>query len=152
MSCVNKKSESLSCDKSEDFNALKKDFEQLQEQYLDLENKFKEVLESLVVKSKKKDEEIVEINTNDALIEDIRSELEKEIRTRVQKGTLAETVPVKKGRETYIVSWLENYVNKQLFKKLLKKVGAIKGTYPNTIIPTAYIDFLQDPYIFHSSQ
>ena len=74
---------------------------------------------------------------DDALIEDIKSELEKEIRTRVQKGTLAETVSVKKGRETYIVSWLENYVNKQLFKKLLKKVGAIKGTYPNTIIPTA---------------
>jgi hypothetical protein len=85
---------------------------------------------------------------DDALIEDIRSELEKEIRTRVQKGTLAETVPVKKGRETYIVSWLENYVNKQLFKKLLKKVGAIKGTYPNTVIPTAYIDFLQDPKTF----
>ena len=85
---------------------------------------------------------------DDALIEDIKSELEKEIRTRVQKGTLAETVSVKKGRETYIVSWLENYVNKQLFKKLLKKVGAIKGTYPNTIIPTAYIDFLQDPKTF----
>ena len=45
-------------------------------------------------------------------------------------------------------SWLEDYINKQLFKKLLKKVGAIKGTYPNTVIPTAYIDFLQDPKTF----
>ena len=85
---------------------------------------------------------------DDALIEDIKSDLEKEIRTRVQKGTLSETVSVKKGRNTYMVSWLENYVNKQLFKKLLKKVGAIKGTYPNTIVPTAYIDFLRDPKTF----
>ena len=85
---------------------------------------------------------------DDALISDIKSELEKEIRVRVQKGTLSETVSVKKGRNTYIVSWLEDYINKQLFKKLLKKVGAIKGTYPNTVIPPAYIDFLQDPKTF----
>ena len=85
---------------------------------------------------------------DDALVEDIKSELEKEIRVRVQKGTLSETVSVKKGRNTYIVSWLEDYINKQLFKKLLKKVGAIKGTYPNTVIPPAYIDFLQDPKTF----
>ena len=85
---------------------------------------------------------------DDALIKDIKSELEKEIRVRVQKGTLSETVSIKKGRNTYIVSWLEDYINKQLFKKLLKKVGAIKGTYPNTVIPPAYIDFLQDPKTF----
>ena len=85
---------------------------------------------------------------DDELVNDIKSELEKEIRVRVQKGTLAETVSVKKGRNTYIVSWLEDYINKQLFKKLLKKVGAIKGTYPNTVIPPAYIDFLQDPKTF----
>ena len=85
---------------------------------------------------------------DDALIEDIKNDLEKEIRVRVQKGTLSETVSVKKGRETYIVSWLENYVNKQLFKKLLKKVGAITGVYPNAVIPGAYIDFLNDPKTF----
>ena len=85
---------------------------------------------------------------DDALIEGIKSDLEKEIRVRVQKGTLSETVSVKKGRETYIVSWLENYVNKQLFKKLLKKVGAITGVYPNAVIPGAYIDFLNDPKTF----
>lgn len=82
------------------------------------------------------------------LINDIKSELEKEIRVRVQKGTLSETVSVKKGRNTYIASWLENYINKQLFKKLLKKLGAISGTYPDTVIPPAYIDFLQDPKTF----
>ena len=85
---------------------------------------------------------------DDDLVKDIKSDLEKEIRVRVQKGTLSETVSVKKGRNTYVVSWLENYINKQLFKKLLKKLGAISGTYPDTIIPPAYIDFLQDPKTF----
>ena len=85
---------------------------------------------------------------DDTLIEDIKQDLEKEIRIRVQKGTLSETVDVKKGRETYVVSWLENYVNKQLFKKLSKKLGAIAGVYPNAVIPGSYIDFLNDPKTF----
>ena len=82
------------------------------------------------------------------LINDIRTELEKEIRIRVQKGTLSETLEVKKGRDTYIVSWLENYIQKQLFKKLMKKLGAITGVYPNAVIPGSYIDFLNDPNTF----
>ena len=85
---------------------------------------------------------------DDVLIEDIKNDLEKEIRVRVQKGTLSEMISVKKGRETYLVSWLENYVNKQLFKKLSKKLGAIAGVYPNAVIPGSYIDFLNDPKTF----
>ena len=85
---------------------------------------------------------------DDVLIEDIKKDLEKEIRVRVQKGTLSEMIGVKKGRETYMVSWLENYVNKQLFKKLSKKLGAIGGVYPNAVIPGSYIDFLNDPKTF----
>ena len=85
---------------------------------------------------------------DDVLIEDIKNDLEKEIRVRVQKGTLSEMISVKKGRETYMVSWLENYVNKQLFKKLSKKLGAIAGVYPNAVIPGSYIDFLNDPKTF----
>ena len=85
---------------------------------------------------------------DDVLIEDIKKDLEKEIRVRVQKGTLSEMIGVKKGRETYMVSWLEDYVNKQLFKKLTKKLGAIAGVYPNAVIPGAYIDFLNDPKTF----
>ena len=85
---------------------------------------------------------------DDVLIEDIKKDLEKEIRVRVQKGTLSEMIGVKKGRETYLVSWLENYVNKQLFKKLSKKLGAIAGVYPNAVIPGSYIDFLNDPKTF----
>ena len=63
---------------------------------------------------------------DDTLIEDIKQDLEKEIRVRVQKGTLSEMIGVKKGRETYMVSWLENYVNKQLFKKLSKKLVRLR--------------------------
>lgn len=85
---------------------------------------------------------------DDTLIEDIKQDIEKEIRVRVQKGTLSEMISVKKGRDTYMVSWLENYVNKQLFKKLSKKLGAIKGVYPDAVIPGAYIDFLNDPKTF----
>jgi len=85
---------------------------------------------------------------DDALIKSIKSDLEKEIRVRVQKGTLSETVAVKKGRETYLVSWLEDYVNKQLFKKLSKKLGAIGESKGETVIPGAYIDFLNDPKTF----
>jgi hypothetical protein len=85
---------------------------------------------------------------DDALIKDIKSDLEKEIRVRVQKGTLSETVAVKKGRETYLVSWLEDYVNKQLFKKLSKRLGAIGERNGETVIPGTYIDFLNDPKTF----
>jgi len=85
---------------------------------------------------------------DDTLIKDIKSDLEKEIRSRVQKGTLSETVAVKKGRETYLVTWLEDYVNKQLFKKLSKRLGAIGEKNGQTFIPGAYIDFLNDPKTF----
>jgi hypothetical protein len=85
---------------------------------------------------------------DDTLIKEIKSDLEKEIRSRVQKGTLSETVAVKKGRETYLVTWLEDYVNKQLFKKLSKRLGAIGEKNGETVIPGAYIDFLNDPKTF----
>ena len=85
---------------------------------------------------------------DNALTEDITTDLEKEIRVRTQKGTLSETVSIKKGRDTYIVSWLENYVNKQLFKKLSKKLGAIGEREGETVIPGPYIDFLNDPNTF----
>ena len=55
---------------------------------------------------------------------------------------------VKKGRETYLVSWLEDYVNKQLFKKLSKRLGAIGEKNGETFIPGTYIDFLNDPKTF----
>ena len=85
---------------------------------------------------------------DETLVNDIKSEIEKEIRVRAQKGTLSEMIGVKKGRETYMVTWLENYINKQLFKKLSKKLGAIGERNGETVIPPAYIDFLQDAKTF----
>ena len=85
---------------------------------------------------------------DETLVNDIKSEIEKEIRVRAQKGTLSEMIGVKKGRETYMVTWLENYINKQLFKKLSKKLGAIGERDGETVIPPAYIDFLQDAKTF----
>jgi hypothetical protein len=85
---------------------------------------------------------------DDTLIADIEKDLNKEIRTRVQKGTLSEKISVKKGGDTYLATWLEDYVNKQLFKKLSNKLGAIGERNGETVIPGAYIDFLNDPKTF----
>ena len=57
-------------------------------------------------------------------------------------------VSVKKGRETYFVSWLEDFVDKTLFKKILKKWGAIGESKGVTVIPPGYIDFLNSKKAF----
>jgi hypothetical protein len=95
---------------------------------------------------------------DDALIEDISQELEKEIRVRTQKGTLSEarkvTQKVKGKSYETLVSWIEDYVEKTLFKKLSKKLGAVGQTKDKitgeqkTRIPGPYIDFLNDKNTF----
>ena len=85
---------------------------------------------------------------DDKLISEIESELSKELRMRASKGTLSEMISVKKGRETYFVSWLENFVDKTLFKKILKKWGAIGENKGVTVIPPGYIDFLNSKEVF----
>ena len=85
---------------------------------------------------------------DDKLISEIESELSKELKMRAAKGTLSEMISVKKGRETYFVTWLEDYVNKQLFKKILKKWGAIGEKNGVTVIPPGYIDFLNSKEVF----
>lgn len=79
MACVNKKAGALSCDESEDYKNLRKDFEDLQGQYLDLEEKFKTVLEAVVLKSKKEVSKKVEIETNDVLIDNNTTILDKKV-------------------------------------------------------------------------
>ena len=86
---------------------------------------------------------------DDKLISEIELELSKELRMRAQKGTLSEMISVKKGRETYFVSWLENFVDKTLFKKILKKWGAIGESKGVTVIPPGYIDFLNRKEAFN---
>ena len=85
---------------------------------------------------------------DDKLISEIESEVSKELRMRASKGTLSEMISVKKGRETYFVSWLENFVDKTLFKKILKKWGAIGESKGVTVIPPGYIDFLNSKEVF----
>lgn len=82
------------------------------------------------------------------IINEVESEITKEIRRRVQKGTLSETVPLKKNKKIYNQAWVEDYVNKELFKILLKKIGAIGEKKGKIIIPGAYIDFLNDSNTF----
>ena len=86
---------------------------------------------------------------DDKLISEIESEVSKELKMRASKGTLSEMVSVKRGRETYFVSWLENLVDKTLFKKILKKWGAIGETKGVTVIPPGYIDFLNSKEVFN---
>jgi len=85
---------------------------------------------------------------DDKLVSEIESEVSKELKMRASKGTLSEMVSVKRGRETYFVSWLENLVDKTLFKKILKKWGAIGETKGVTVIPPGYIDFLNSKEVF----
>jgi hypothetical protein len=85
---------------------------------------------------------------DDKLISEIESEVSKELRMRARKGTLSEMISVKKGRDTYFVSWLENFVDKTLFKKILKKWGAIGESKGVTVIPPGYIDFLNSKKAF----
>ena len=85
---------------------------------------------------------------DDKLISEIELELSKELKLRARKGTLSQMVSVKKGRETYFVSWLEDFVDKKLFKKILKKWGAIGESKGVTVIPPGYIDFLNSKKAF----
>ena len=95
---------------------------------------------------------------DDNLIKEISTELEKEIRIRTQKGTLSEsrkvTQKVKGKSYETLVPWIEDYVEKTLFKKLSKKLGAIGQTKDPTTgeqktrIPGPYIDFLNDKNTF----
>jgi hypothetical protein len=81
---------------------------------------------------------------DDALVEDISKELEREVKLRARKGTLSEKTSVKRGRKTALVPWIEEFLNKKLFKTVLKRWGAIGEKNGQTKIPGAYIDFLND--------
>ena len=81
---------------------------------------------------------------DDALISDIEKEISRELKTRSAKGTLSENVPLKLNNKIYETSWIEDFIDKTLFKKILKKWGAIGESRGKTTIPGAYIDFLND--------
>ena len=81
---------------------------------------------------------------DDALIEDISKELEREVKLRARRGTLSESISVKRGKKESLVPWIEDFLNKKLFKTVLKRWGAIGEKQGETKIPGAYIDFLND--------
>ena len=98
MATIEEKANALSCDESEEVTQLRNDFNKLQEQYLDLENKFKTVLEAVVLKSKKKDEETVEIEANDDLIDNNTTILDKKVENpseHIQDETVSSKKEVK---------------------------------------------------------
>jgi len=79
MSCIRAKSSKMGCDKSKDHLELEEKFNALQKHYEELEDKFKTVLESLVVKSKKKDEEVVEKGIADEVIDNNKTLLDNKV-------------------------------------------------------------------------
>lgn len=81
---------------------------------------------------------------DDALISDIEKEISRELKMRSAKGMLSEKVPLKLNNKIYETSWIEEFIDKTLFKKILKKWGAIGESNGKTKIPGAYIDFLND--------
>ena len=78
MACVNKKAENMSCNKKEDQEELTTKFNELQAKYDSLETKFKELLEIVVIKSKKNVDSI-EIENNIVVNDKKETILDKEI-------------------------------------------------------------------------
>ena len=81
---------------------------------------------------------------DDALVDGVKEAIDKEIRLRTKKGKLSESITVKRGRKEALVPWAEEFINKQLFKKVMKRWGAIGESKGEIKIPGAYIDFLND--------
>ena len=78
------------------------------------------------------------------LVKDIASELEKEIKLRIRKGNLSEQIGVRRNKQTTLIPWIEDFLNKKLFKTVMKRWGAIGEKKGEVKIPGAYIDFLND--------
>jgi hypothetical protein len=85
---------------------------------------------------------------DDSLIDGLTAEINAEFRMRARKGTLSESAIKKADRKEYSISWVEEFIDKKLFKRLLSKWGAIGESKGQTKIPGAYIDFLNDKASF----
>ena len=85
---------------------------------------------------------------DDSLIDGLKAEINAEFRMRARKGTLSESAIKKADRKEYSISWVEEFIDKKLFKRLLSKWGAIGESKGQTKIPGTYIDFLNDKASF----
>jgi len=108
MACVNKKAESMKCDSSEDANSLKAELADLQEKYNTLEDKFKELLEIVVIKSKK-NKDSIEIEDNVVVSDKKETILDKEIENPSNHAN--EEVIENKKQEDSLPSFERNVVN-----------------------------------------
>jgi hypothetical protein len=108
MACVNKKAETMKCDSSEDANSLKAELADLQEKYNTLEDKFKELLELVVIKSKKNNDSI-EIEDNVIVNDKKETILDKEIENPSNHAN--EEVIENKKQEDSLPSFERNVVN-----------------------------------------
>lgn len=130
---IDEKAKEFSCDKSEDFLNLEMQFKELQSQYVDLENKFKTVLESMVEKKKEKSIETVEIKTNDALTEDNVDILNKSIESPSEH---TENNVIGSKKETKLPIFEQRIVDKY------KEIQSSLGDY----LATVYLDS-KKPYL-----
>lgn len=108
MACVNKKADAMKCNSSEDANSLKTELADLQEKYNVLENKFKELLEIVVIKSKKNNDSI-EIKDNTIVNDKKETILDKEIENPSNHAN--EEVIENKKHEDSLPSFERNVVN-----------------------------------------
>ena len=120
---IDEKAKEFSCDKSEDFLNLEMQFKELQSQYVDLENKFKTVLESMVEKKKEKSIETVEIKTNDALTEDNVDILNKSIESPSEH---TENNVIGSKKETKLPIFEQRIVDK--YKEIQSSLGDYLAT------------------------
>lgn len=119
MSCVDKKAASMKCDKSEDFLALEKRFEELQASYIDLETKFKETLEALV-SNQEKDNNIVEEKNIDNKVEENVELTDNKVENPSEHAIEDDNV-VNKKQESILDSFEQSIVDN--YKKIKESNG-----------------------------
>ena len=119
MSCVDKKAESFKCDKSDDFLALEKRFEELQASYNDLETKFKETLEALVFKQEKDNNIDEEKNIDNTLEENV--ELTDNKVENPSEHAIEDDNVVNKKQESILDSFEQSIVDN--YKKIKESNG-----------------------------
>jgi len=119
MSCVDKKAESFKCDKSDDFLALEKRFEELQASYNDLETKFKETLEALVFKQEKDNNIDEEKNIDNKLEENV--ELTDNKVENPSEHAIEDDNVVNKKQESILDSFEQSIVDN--YKKIKESNG-----------------------------
>ena len=118
LACVNKKASNMSCEKSQDYLELEEKFNILQKHYEELEDKFKTVLESIVVKSNKKVDIEVEKEITDEVIDNNETLLDNKVESPSEH---IEDENILQKKEDKLPAFEQNIVN--TFKKIKDSDG-----------------------------